>query len=858
MKTKKQGRLPYQLALTPFAIICLPIIVQANVDIYFNPRFLSDDPTAVADLTRFERGEVISPGVYRVDLYINNNYFSTRDIHFKEAKNKKGVIPCLNREQLIAMGVNPESVANVMALNDKDCIALDERIEGASTSFDVQDLKLHIHIPQAFMSRTAQGYIPPEMWDDGITAGILNYVFSGSNSSGKNAGNNFYLNLNSGLNIGAWRLRSNSIWNYTNNDNSYNNNKWQHVNTYAERAIIAIKSRLILGDGFTPSDIFTGVNFRGAQVMSDDNMLPDSQRGFAPVVRGIARSTALVSIKQNGFEIYQTNVPPGPFEINDIYPAGNAGDLQVTVREANGRTQSFTVPYSSVPGLLREGRVKYSATAGETRSGNRDQINARFIQATIQWGLKQGWTVFSGSQLSNKYRAVNIGFGKNLGGFGAFTFDITQASADLADNSSHQGHSMRFLYNKSLTDLGTNIQLAGYRYSTEGFYSLADTTYKRLSGYTIIGQDGPENFAPKFTDYYNLRFNKRGLLQLSITQQLGPTSSLYFSGSQQTYWDTDETDEQFQASYNTSIDAINYSLSYFLTKNAWQKERDQMLAVSVSIPFSKFLPSDSSSVFRNSSANYDVSNDLKGRAINRLGVSGTLLENNNLSYSVQQGYGNKGQNYNANLGVAYRGGWGTSNIGYSRNSGYNQVYYGVSGGILAHENGITLSQPINETAVLIQAPGAGNVTVENQTGVKTDSRGYAVLPYATEYRDNRVALNLNTLADNVELDSPVASVTPTRGAIVRANFHAQVGVKVLMTISHNGKPLPFGSIISALDGSSSSLVSDNGQVYLTGLPLEGTLIAKWGNDTRSQCKVQYKLSPDSQKKTLNTLISTCR
>lgn len=40
--------------------------------------------------------------------------------------------------------------------------------------------------------------------------------------------------------------------------------------------------------------------------------------------------------------------------------------------------------------------------------------------------------------------------------------------------------------------------------------------------------------------------------------------------------------------------------------------------------------------------------------------------------------------------------------------------------------------------------------VENQTGVRTDWRGYAVLPYATEYRENRVALDTNTLADNVD------------------------------------------------------------------------------------------------------------
>lgn len=78
-------------------------------------------------------------------------------------------------------------------------------------------------------------------------------------------------------------------------------------------------------------------------------MLPESQRGFAPVVRGIARGTAQISIKQNGYEVYQTTVPPGPFAINDIYSLNGNGDLNVTVTEADGSTQNFTVPFSTVP-----------------------------------------------------------------------------------------------------------------------------------------------------------------------------------------------------------------------------------------------------------------------------------------------------------------------------------------------------------------------------------------------------------------------------------------------------------------------------------------------------------------------------
>ena len=367
-------------------------------------------------------------------------------------------------------------------------------------------------------------------------------------------------------------------------------------------------------------------------------MLPDSQKGFAPVIHGIARGTAQVSVKQNGYEIYQSTVPPGPFTINDLYAAGNGGDLQVTIKEADGSSQVFSVPSSSVPVLQREGHTRYAATAGEYRSGNNQQEEPKFFQGTLLHGLPAGWTLYGGTQLADRYNSFNLGVGKNMGKLGALSLDVTQANATLPDDSDRQGQSVRFLYNKSLTDTGTNIQLVGYRYSTRGYFSFADTTYSRMSGYNVATQDGVIEVKPKFTDYYNLAYNKRGKVQASITQQLGRTATLYLNGSHQTYWGTGKADQQLQAGLNAAVNDINWTLSYSLTKNAWQQGRDQMLAVNVNIPFSHWLRSDSKSVWRHASASASMSNDLNGRTTSLAGLYGTLLEDNNLSYSMQTGY----------------------------------------------------------------------------------------------------------------------------------------------------------------------------------------------------------------------------
>ncbi|HAX7029952.1 TPA: fimbrial biogenesis outer membrane usher protein [Escherichia coli] len=728
----------------------------SSADLYFNPRFLADDPQAVADLSRFENGQELPPGTYRVDIYLNNGYMATRDVTFNTGDSEQGIVPCLTRAQLASMGLNTASVAGMNLLADDACVPLTTMVQDATAHLDVGQQRLNLTIPQAFMSNRARGYIPPELWDPGINAGLLNYNFSGNSVQNRIGGNSHYayLNLQSGLNIGAWRLRDNTTWSYNSSDRSSGSkNKWQHINTWLERDIIPLRSRLTLGDGYTQGDIFDGINFRGAQLASDDNMLPDSQRGFAPVIHGIARGTAQVTIKQNGYDIYNSTVPPGPFTINDIYAAGNSGDLQVTIKEADGSTQIFTVPYSSVPLLQREGHTRYSITAGEYRSGNAQQEKPRFFQSTLLHGLPAGWTIYGGT------------------------------------------------------------------------------------------------------------YNKRGKLQLTVTQQLGRSSTLYLSGSHQTYWGTSNVDEQFQAGLNTAFEDINWTLSYSLTKNAWQKGRDQMLALNVNIPFSHWLRSDSKSQWRHASASYSMSHDLNGRMTNLAGVYGTLLEDNNLSYSVQTGYAGGGDGNSGSTGYAtlnYRGGYGNANIGYSHSDDIKQLYYGVSGGVLAHANGVTLGQPLNDTVVLVKAPGAKDAKVENQTGVRTDWRGYAVLPYATEYRENRVALDTNTLADNVDLDNAVANVVPTRGAIVRAEFKARVGIKLLMTLTHNNKPLPFGAMVTSESSQSSGIVADNGQVYLSGMPLAGKVQVKWGEEENAHCVANYQLPPESQQQLLTQLSAECR
>lgn len=94
-------------------------------------------------------------------------------------------------------------------------------------------------------------------------------------------------------------------------------------------------------------------------------MQPESRRGFAPTVHGIASSNARVRVLQNGNVIYETTVAPGPFTISDLYPTGYGGDLQVVVTEADGSEHTQSLPYSASVNAVRQGVTQYAVSAGQ-------------------------------------------------------------------------------------------------------------------------------------------------------------------------------------------------------------------------------------------------------------------------------------------------------------------------------------------------------------------------------------------------------------------------------------------------------------------------------------------------------------
>ena len=803
----------------------------AESDLQFNPAFLNGENASVADLSWVNAGSTLPPGEYNINVYINHTWAFTGNVAFSvDAQKPKGdTAPCFTASQITALGINAAQAKGQTLPPARPCLFLSDAFPGASFDFEQNTLTLNLSIPQHYMNNLPRGYVNPDSWEYGISSAWLNYVINGSSNEYRGETHTreqqLFVSLNSGINLGAWRLRDYSTW-------TKNTRELTHVQTWLQRDIPTLRAQALAGETYTSAQVFDSVGLRGIALKTDDNMLPASLSGYAPEVRGIARSNATVTVRQNGNVIYQTSVAPGEFVLKDLYPTSSGGDLSVTIQENDGSKTQYTVPFASVPNLVRPGQIKYALGVGQYRPAG-PQHSPSFVQGELFFGWKYGLTFYGGAQFSPRYSGLALGVGQNLGRLGAYSLDVTHARSQLADDKHYTGDSVRLRYSKLLNDFGTRLNFFSLRYSTRGFYTLSDTTYKGMAGGTaehLVGKDGTPTTT--YENVYNLHMSRKAKNQLLLSQPMGEYGSLSLSWNQQTYWNTPQKTQSLQFAWNTTFRNVSLSLSLQRSSNLYDDQKDNLLAMSISVPFGK--PSLATRT------RFTTTHSDTPGTTHSAGVSGYMPGEENIFYGVNQRY-NTRQRYGGDAVLQYGGSWGDSHLGYSYSTDSRNLSYGMSGGAVLHEDGLTLSPPLGNTNILVKVPGASNVSILNHKGIQTDSRGYAVIPYATPYRVNQIALDVTTAGNDMELDNSTVNKTPTDGALVRATIAARQGAKAMFIVHRRTDVLPFGTLVSLSDDKASSIVGDGGSLYFSGLPQQGQLRAVWGSGSEKSCTIHYRL-----------------
>jgi outer membrane usher protein len=838
------------------AVAAVPAMTSSLAAMRFDSGSFASGMGEQADLSRFDKANIVLAGIYRVGISVNQHWQGLGDVVFSNVPNQESAVPCFDRAMLTRFGVDLDkvargdgtrSVAEAAAHQIPDgplCGSLNTWIADATVSFDAGEQTLTLTVPQIYMNRSARGYVDPALLDNGVTAALLGYNFSSSVATSGNAGSQSYLGLNSGVNLGDWRFRHQGAqaWNSITGRSAY-----QNTATYVQRDISALRSQLVLGDSFTDGQIMDSVRLRGFKLATDDRQTPQSQQGYAPVVRGIAESNARVTVSQRGYTIYETTVAPGPFVIDDLYPTGYGGDLRVTVTETNGHQSTFTVPYAAIPQLLRPGAIRYSVAVGQlSQYSGVSSATPWVMQGSLQRGINNFLTGYGGLAASDGYWQAKVGAAVSTP-IGAFAVDGAASNTKIQGSNTLQGQSVQIAYNKNIPETGTNFALGAYRFSSSGYLGLNDAVSMR--SLAARGED---------TGRVN---RQRSRLDLNVSQAVG-AGSLFLSGSSVQYWGGNlGRQTSFSAGYGANWGRVSWNLSVQrtlsqaapLTPEQLQAQQlanvfygagynsgrsDNRIMLSLSIPLGRDAraPTMNSYLARNTGSS--SGNNLQ------VGVNGAVGEERNLTYGVSGSHtsGDSGNSNYFNANVGYQASSANLSAGFSQSGSNGQVSVNANGGIVAYPGGISLSQALGDAVGVIVAPNAAGASISSAIGVTVDNSGHAVAPYLRPYENNTIEIDPKGSSEDIQFKETSKTIAPRMGSVVMYKFETDnsraVTIKALRT---DGKPLPFAAEVLNEEQQAVGVVGQGSKAFVRGVADTGVLTVKWGDGADQQCQMAYAL-----------------
>jgi outer membrane usher protein FimD/PapC len=810
----------------------MPIVVLAAEEIQFNTDVLDVNDRKNIDLSQFSRGGFIMPGTYGMVVHINSDDLPEQPVAFYvPQEDPNGSRACVSKALVAQLGLKEGMIKDLSWWHQGEC--LDEAsLKGMEVRGDLSTSALYLSIPQAYLEYTADNWDPPSRWDQGIPGLLLDYNLNAqSRKQLKQGGRSNSLSGNgvTGANLGSWRLRADWQLNVQHqsgeSSSTYRQLDWTRY--YAYRAIVALRSKLTIGESYLDSGMFDSFRFSGASLISDDNMLPPNLRGYAPEVTGVARTNAKVTVSQQGRVLYQTQVAAGPFRIQDISDAVT-GELNVRLEEQDGSVQEFILNTANIPYLTRPGAVRFKLAAGKPSDWKHKTSGPLFGSGELSWGVSNGWSLYGGALMGGDYNALSLGIGRDLMAFGALSFDATQSRARLPrQDGSFSGGSYRLSYSKNFDDYDSQVTFAGYRFSERDFMSMSEYLDARVDG----KRQG--NGKEMYTITFNKQFRDWGL-------------STYLNYDHETYWDRPAND-RYSLTLSRTFDIgrfRNLNLSLTAYRNQYNGNSDDGAYLSLSLPWG-----DRSTVSYNATVNRDEST-------HRVGYYGRADEHNN--YQLNVGSSRSG----ANLSGFYNHEGDMAKV--SANASYQQDRYSALG--MYAQGGMTLTAEggalhragvAGGTRMLIDTNGVAGVPVRGYGSTSnTNWWGKAVIGDVNSYYRNQAQIDLNTLGDNVEATKSVVQATLTEGAIGYRRFEVIAGEKAMAVIKlADGSEPPFGATVLNARRQETGIVNDGGSVYLSGINAGENMTVHWGGDP--QCEVRMP-SPLPANMLMSTLLLPCR
>jgi outer membrane usher protein len=556
---------------------------------------------------------------------------------------------------------------------------------------------------------------------------------------------------------------------------------------------------LRIGDATTRSGTWgRNVYFGGVQYGTNFALTPGFVSQPIPSLRGLSTAPSTVELYVNDVLRQVSNIPTGPFAIDNFPIVSGSGDARVVVRDLLGRETVIVQPFFASSQLLAPGLNDWSVELGKVRRDLGLEPNDyadTFASGTWRRGITDFITLEAHGEASSQMR----------------NFGLTGI----------MGLPMRFLGTASLAasdtkglGAGTNW-LVGLERNTNNsaftFQALGNT-----SKFRMLGQDDfiPPNrlqIAGSYT-YYSDKLGSFGLGFAKIQP-------------------VDDTDI-------TTV-SLNYSLTFMQGASVnFTASRAIVGTTGNSIGVTFTMPLDNSRTITASATTRDGKSDAYAAFSRTPGIDGAL--------GWRALAGTQDQKAHGEAGLYYMGNQATLSGDFSVDQDRTAVRLGASGGVVAAAGTVFATRRLDQSFAIAEIDGYPNIGVGLGSTVlaHTNANGMAIIPNIWPYQNNSVRLNPQDLPISAELDSIEQMAVPAWRGGVLVKFPVRGGRGALLRIVFDdGQPAPPGATVRLAGDKEVFYVARRGEAFVTGMnDKDNKITLEWQGQ---HCDIDVSLPPPS-------------
>ena len=558
-----------------------------------------------------------------------------------------------------------------------------------------------------------------------------------------------------------------------------------------------------VGDFIAPSLGWTrALRMAGVEWRRNFDLRPDLLTYPLASIGSSAVVPSSVSLYVNGTEQYRTEVPGGPFVIDQVAGLNGAGQATVVTRDALGRQVATSLPLYVDTRLLASGLNDFALAAGVLR---RDYGLRSFryagtpaLTASVRHGWSDALTVEAHAEAGAALLNGGAGAMLRLGAAGGvLSGSLAGSTGDGARGNGATAH-------------GLQASL-GYQYIAPRF-ALDVQSVRASAGYADLGSGEGSPV---------IRVNDRASVNLNLQGAGSASFSLVH--------------------YRTpGQDAVR------LAAVAWSRSIGRGAYFSLS-GFQDLGKPDSRGVSATLSVALGERTSLSAGNTRQAGVRTTSVNAARApDFAGGWGWGVQASRSGvfdvAQAQVQYLGSAGQFSATTLHAGASSASSLGLSGSLVAMDGSVLAARHVGRGFALVST-GLADVPVfhENRAIGRTGPDGRLLVPDLMPYTGNQIAIDVGNLPADMRLERTALSVVPLAGAGVVAGFPME-RYRAATVIVHgaNGQPVAVGTPVRLLGAGGASVVGYDGVVFLDGLHDNNEVVVGEGT---AACTLHFAYQP---------------